>query len=127
MIENPRTGEQIVFEVRTRELLVMQSTWTRHGRRAAEHVHPTMEERYDVLAGTAAFRIAGMERTAAAGETVVVPPGTPHLAWNPTHEVVRLRITMQPPLRWAHFVERLFAGADPADLLREFSREIRLA
>jgi quercetin dioxygenase-like cupin family protein len=126
MIENPRTGEQIVFEVRTPELLVMQSTWTRPGRRAAAHVHPEMEERYDVLDGRAAFRIAGVERTAGAGETVVVPPGTPHLAWNPTDDVVRLRITMRPALGWATFVERLFAGADPAGLLREFGREIRL-
>ena len=79
------------------------------------------------LVGWAARAVQPAVDLAAAGETVVVPPGTPHLAWNPTHEVVRLRITMQPPLRWAHFVERLFAGADPADLLREFSREIRLA
>lgn len=127
MIENPRTGEQIVFEVRTPEMLVMQSTWTRPGRRAAVHVHPEMEERYEVLEGTAAFRIAGMERTAAVGETVILPPGTPHLAWNPTQGVVRLRITMQPALRWSDFVERLFAGEDAAVLLREFHREIRLA
>src|SRR5688572_2917802 len=127
MIENPRTGEQIVFEVRTPELLVMRSTWTRPGRRAAAHVHPEMEERYDVLEGTAAFRIGAVERTAIAGETVVVPPGTPHLAWNPTDGVVRLRITMRPALGWAEFVERLFAGGDPAALLREYAREIVLA
>ena len=127
VIENPRTGEQVVFEMRTPERLVMESTWTRPGRRAAAHVHPAMEERYDVLAGTAAFRIAGVERTAGAGETVVVPPGTPHLAWNPTDALVRLRITMTPALRWSEFVERLFAGEDPAMLLRIFSAEIRLA
>lgn len=126
MIENPRTGEQIVFEVRTPEVLVMRSTWTRPGRRAAAHVHPAMEERYDVLAGEAAFRIAGVERVAMTGETVVVPPDTPHLAWNPTDRIVELRITMRPALRWAEFVERLFAGGDPAALLREYAAEIRL-
>lgn len=127
MIENPRTGEQIRFELRTPAMLVMQSIWTRPGRRAAAHIHPEMEERYDVLAGEAAFRIGTEERTAEAGETVIVPPGTPHLAWNPTTEPVRLRISMRPALRWAEFVERLFAGEDTATLLREFSREIRLA
>ena len=101
MIENSRTGERIVFEVRTPELLVMRSSWTRPGRRAAAHLHPVMEERYDVLAGQAAFRIGSIERTAVAGETVVVPPGTPHLAWNPTDGIVELRITMRPALRWA--------------------------
>jgi quercetin dioxygenase-like cupin family protein len=127
MIENPRTGEQVIFELRTPERLVMRSTWTRPGRRAAAHVHPAMEERYEVLAGTAAFRIAGIERTASAGETVVVAPGTPHLAWNPTAGVVSLRITMTPALRWADFVERLFAGEDGALLLRAYAAEIRLA
>lgn len=125
MIENPRTGEQIVFEVRTPELLVMRSTWTRPGRRAAAHVHPAMEERYDVLAGQAAFRIAGVERIVGSAQTVIVPPGTPHLAWNPTDGVVELRITMRPALRWAEFVERLFAGGDPAVLLHEYAPEIR--
>jgi len=127
MIENPRTGERIEFEVRTPELLVMRSTWTRPGRRAATHVHPAMEERYEILEGRAAFCIGGAENTATVGEVVVVPPGTPHLAWNPTATTVRLRITMRPALRWADFVERLFAGGDPTGLLREFSREIRLA
>ncbi len=127
MIQNPRTGEQIVFEARTPERLVMLSTWTRPGRRAAAHVHPEMEERYEVLEGTAAFRIAGRERTAAVGETVIVPPGTPHLAWNPTDALVQLRITMTPALRWAEFTERLFAGENTVVLLIEFSREIRLA
>ena len=126
MIENPRTGEQIVFEIRTPELLVMRSTWTRAGRRAAAHVHPEMEERYEILEGRAAFRVAGIERIAGPGETVVVLPGTPHLAWNPTEEVVRLRITMRPALRWAVFVERLFAGDDAVALVREFDREIRV-
>jgi quercetin dioxygenase-like cupin family protein len=127
MIENPRTGEQVVFEVRTPERLVMRSTWTRPGRRAAEHVHPAIEERYEILAGAAAFRIGGIERTAGVGATIVVPPGTPHLAWNPTDGVVRLRITMTPALRWAEFVERLFAGEDGALLLRAYADEIRLA
>ena len=127
MIENPRTGEQIVFELRTPELLVMHSTWTRPGPRAATHLHPEMEERHEVLEGTAAFRIAGVERPAGVGATVVVPPGTPHLAWNPTDGVVRLRITMRPALRWAEFVECLFAGTDPATLIGKFAREFRLA
>jgi mannose-6-phosphate isomerase-like protein (cupin superfamily) len=126
MIENPRTGERIVFEVRTPDVLVMESTWTRPGRRAAAHVHPKMEETYEILEGRAAFRIAGIESTAGPGETVVVPPNTAHLAWNPTNAPVRLRITMRPALRWAEFVERLFGGADAAELLREFNREIRL-
>lgn len=127
MIVNPRTGEEIVFEHRCPDRLVMLSTWRERGKRAAAHAHPEMEERYDVLAGVAAFRVGGVERVVEAGETVVVAPGTPHLAWNPTDDVVALRITMTPALRWAEFVERLFGGDEPAALLREYRREVVLA
>jgi quercetin dioxygenase-like cupin family protein len=87
-----------------------------------------MEERWHVVEGTAAFAIGDEpERTAGPGETVVAPPGTRHLAWNATDEPVRVRIEMRPALRWSAFVERLFGGGeDPAALLREFEREIRL-
>jgi quercetin dioxygenase-like cupin family protein len=127
MIENPRTGERIEFVERRSERLVMTSTWTRPGHRAAEHVHPEMEETYEILEGSAAFRIAGQESVASTGDTVVVPPGTPHLAWNPTDAPVLLRITMRPGLRWAEFTERLFAGESPIALLAEFPREVALA
>lgn len=126
MIENPRTGERVEFEEQTPEHLVMRSTWTRPGHRALEHIHPEMEERFEILEGVAAFRIEGDERTARAGDVVVVSPGVPHLAWNPTDGPVRLRITMTPALRWAEFTRRLFAGEDPGALLSEFAREVAL-
>ena len=124
MVENPRTGERVEFVRDDGKVLEMELTWPRPGLRAAEHVHPEMEERYEVVAGRAAFRIGGVEREAGPGEVVVVPPGTAHLAWNPTGEEVRLRVEMRPPLRWREFVERLFAGDDPAVLLREYAREV---
>src|SRR5204862_291294 len=92
MVENPRTGERITFAIDTPELLAMQVVWPRPGHRAAEHIHPEMEERYVVEAGTAAFRIGGVERTAGPGGTVGVPPGTPHLAWTLTADDERHRI-----------------------------------
>jgi quercetin dioxygenase-like cupin family protein len=126
MLDNPRTGERIEFKVRTPELLVIDTVWSRPGHRAVEHVHPEMEECFEVIEGRAAFRINGEERVAAPGQVVIVPPGTPHLAWNPTDGPVRLRITMRPALRWAEFTERLFAGESPGTLLSEFSREVAL-
>jgi quercetin dioxygenase-like cupin family protein len=127
VIENSRTGEQIDFEIRTPEVLSMLSTWTRPGHRTPEHMHPEMEESFEILSGKAAFRIGGTETVAAPGEIIVVPPGTPHLAWNPTDGPVGLRITMRPALRWAEFTERLFAGENPVELLERFSREVTLA
>jgi quercetin dioxygenase-like cupin family protein len=128
-VVNPATGERVTF-VQTAaethgELLVLELAWPRPGQRAPAHVHPEMEERYEVLSGTAAFRIGGHEQTAGPGEVVTVPPGTTHLAWNPTDEEVRLKVEFRPALRWEEFVVRLFAGEEPiADLMREFRREI---
>jgi uncharacterized RmlC-like cupin family protein len=133
-VVNGATGERVTF-VRTAadtggDLLELELVWPRQGQRAAEHVHPEMEERYEVLSGTAAFRIGGSnaaERTAGPGAVVTVSPGTPHLAWNPTEQPVRLRVEFRPALRWEEFVVRLFAAKEPiADLMREFRREITL-
>jgi quercetin dioxygenase-like cupin family protein len=139
---NPLTGERIVF-VRTAadtggELLEMDDFWTRPGHRAPEHAHPEMQERWEIVAGTACFQIAGVQRTAGPGEVVLAAPGVPHQAWNPSEQPVHLRIQMRPALRWEQFVEGLFALAreahdsgssvpDPSSLLRllrEFPREI---
>jgi quercetin dioxygenase-like cupin family protein len=126
-IVNPATGEAITFLSETPEMLVMLSVWTRPGSRAAPHVHPQMEERWEVLEGEAAFRIGDAEEVRAGpGETVVAPAGVPHVAWNPTEGEVRLRIEMRPSLRWRAFVERLFAagGTPEPGLLAEFGREV---
>jgi quercetin dioxygenase-like cupin family protein len=127
VIENPRTGERIEIVSDEPDVLVMLTTWTRPGHRAVEHVHPSMEERWSVLDGRAAFRIDGIEVEAAAGTVVVAPPGRRHLAWNPTDESVRLRIEMRPARRWAEFTTRLFGGEDPALLLSQYPDEIVLA
>jgi len=127
-VVNPSTGERVTF-VRTAadtggELLEVELVWPRPGRRAPAHVHPEMEERYEVVSGTAAFRIGGEELTAGPGDVVTVPARTTHLAWNPTEGEVRLKVQFRPALRWEEFVVRLFAGDPVAELMREFAREI---
>lgn len=126
VIENPATGEQLEIVSETPELLTMLTTWTRPGHRATEHIHPKMEERWEVLEGRAAFDIDGVHVEATAGTLVVAPAGRRHLAWNPTDGQVRLRIEMLPALRWAEFTRRFFAGDDPVALLEEFQDEVAL-
>jgi hypothetical protein len=86
-----------------------------------------MQERWEGLEGRAAFEIDGVLVDATVGTVVTAQPGHPRVAWNPTDEVVRLRIEMLPSLRWSGFVRRLFAGGDAGDLLTQFSPEIVLA
>jgi mannose-6-phosphate isomerase-like protein (cupin superfamily) len=126
VIENPRTGEQVEFVSETADLLVMDVTWPRKGRRALAHVHAEMEETWHVLEGTAQFTIGEVDHVLGPGDAVTAPPGTRHLAWNPADEPVRLRIEMRPPLRWREFTTRFFAGDDPIELLDEFAAEVHL-
>jgi quercetin dioxygenase-like cupin family protein len=139
---NPASGERIVFLQTAAEtagrLLEMDDFWTRPGHRTAEHIHPQMQERWEVIAGSVCFRIAGVERIAVPGEVVVAPAGAPHMAWSLNASPAHLRIQMRPALRWELFVERLFAIAGNGhtdergtlapklmvELLREFPREI---
>ncbi len=141
-IDNPVTGERIVFRVTSAdsygELLEFDDFWTRPGYRVTEHIHPEIEERWEVVAGVAAFRIGGTERRAHPGETIVAPAGVPHMGWNPTDDPVHVRVQMRPALRWEQFAEQLFdlanqglvdanglpARPDLLRLLKEFSREI---
>jgi mannose-6-phosphate isomerase-like protein (cupin superfamily) len=64
-IENIATAERIVFRKYAADtdgkLLEFDDFWTRRGHRAPAHIHPAMEERWLVIAGTAAFRIGDVE------------------------------------------------------------------
>lgn len=130
---NRLTGERIVFLRTAQEtdgaLLEMDDFWARADHQTPEHVHPAMEERWEVIAGSVRFEIDGVAQTATAGDTVIALPGTPHSARNVGSEPVQLRIQMRPALRWQEFVERLFAldtseSDSLATLMREFSSEI---
>lgn len=138
-IGNALTGEQVRF-VRTAtetagELLVLEARWTRPDHVTPPHIHPAMEERWTILEGRVGFRIDGAECVAAAGESVVAPPGSLHTSWNAGAEPVLMRIELRPALRWEEFVRQLFALASEnlqgeaakrsvTELLTEFEAEI---
>ncbi len=46
-----------------------------------EHFHRVTEEIYLFTAGTGRMRLGDEEREVRAGDTVVIPPGTPHKLW----------------------------------------------
>lgn len=139
-LTNPVTGERLVFvnipDDRTQPL-ELEDHWP-PDHRVAAHVHPGMDERWEVLAGRAAFRIGGQERTVSAGEVVEAPAGTVHMGWAAGDEPVVLKITIDPALLWPEFIRELFglagreltddSGMPPdgelTDLLRRYPREI---
>lgn len=129
LLRNDATGEEVVVLSEGPDVLVLETTWTRPGHRASTHVHPKLEERFEVLEGKAAFSVDGVRSEAGPGEVVVVPPGTAHLAWNASDGPTRVRLEFRPPGRWLEVMERLFAGPDRAEtaaILRDFPDELGL-
>lgn len=62
----------------------------------AAHVHPNIEERFEVLAGAPTFTVDGRERTLDPGVDIWVSPGTPHAFRNDGDETARVRVRTVP-------------------------------
>jgi quercetin dioxygenase-like cupin family protein len=111
-IESPPTGARIRFLKTARDtngqLLQIDDVMKGGGRVAIEHVHPYIEERFEILSGTARLSMRGQERDVGAGETVVVPAGTPHVWGNPHDDEVHLIIEFRPALRMEEWFETFF-------------------
>lgn len=62
------------------------------------HYHPTYTERFEILSGCARYLLDDAERTARAGDKIVLPPRIVHLhPWSDSDEVLRVRMLSQSP------------------------------
>jgi quercetin dioxygenase-like cupin family protein len=112
---HPVTGERIVFRKRSRdtggELMEMTLYLAPKGFIAAQHVHPRQEERFEVGGAAVMFRVGGRERLYQPGEVAVVPPGTPHVWWNPGGVESATLVQFRPALDTETFFETFFGLA----------------
>lgn len=67
------------------------------GGETAEHRHPKTEELYYFVAGGGRMRLADDEFEVAAGDCVVIAPGTPHKLFNTGTEPLVLLCCCAPP------------------------------
>jgi len=116
LIENPRTGERILFRITQREsngAVVAFDHFLPPGPSAfAEHVQLNQEERFEIVSGAARYRLSGAERSAAPGEVVVIPPGAYHInCWAGGAAELHLVHSFRPALDNEDFFETLFALA----------------
>jgi mannose-6-phosphate isomerase-like protein (cupin superfamily) len=84
---------------------------------AGPHVHRADDEAWIVLEGRLGFRVGEEEREVLAGDSLLVPRGTPHSYWNPRAEPARYLLVMTPRIH--HLIEALHAG-DRSDFARIF-------
>ena len=104
------------------ELLEMEASYGEGSMLPPEHLHPSQDERFEVLEGAVRTVIGGVDGRHETGETFDVPAGTPHQMTG--DGVARVRWQVRPALRTAEFFERLYSGAGE-DLREEFRDEIR--
>jgi len=97
-----------------------------HPRRpiAGLHLHRSDDEAWFVLEGRLGFRIGDAEREAGAGESVLVPRGTPHSYWNAAAQPARYLLVMTPRIR--RLIDALHAGEreDFAQIFDEHDSEL---
>ena len=131
-IENPVTGERVVFRktaADTKGKAVVIDVYVEpHGFVAAAHVHPSQEERFEVLAGTLDMRLGRETVVAGPGDVVVVPAGTPHRFRNAGDETARFVCEVRPALQFESLLETMFAlTADGKTNCKGMPNPLRLA
>src|SRR5256714_11238557 len=87
-IENPVTGERIVFNKTSAETggeAVEIEVYVRPGGVvAAAHVHPHQTERFEVISGRIGMKLGRRKLEAGPNDIVLVQPRTPPQFWEPS-------------------------------------------
>ena len=112
VIVNPISGERIVIRLSGAQtggkLLVFDLFLPPGAHVPAGHVHPVQEEQFTVVSGLMRFRVGRLGRRsilAHPGDTVRMPPGTPHWFGNPGSQVSHARVAVRPALRTQELFE----------------------
>ena len=131
-IENPVTGERIIFRQTSRdtngEAVVIEAFVQPNGGVAAAHVHPSQEERFQVLRGSVGFRVGHKKIVAGPGERLTVPAGTPHTFWNAGDDEAHFVCEVRPALQFEQLLETMFAlAADGKTNSKGLPSPLRLA
>jgi quercetin dioxygenase-like cupin family protein len=118
IVEDPVLKQRLGFQPSEDGEALIVEMWVEPGGGVPPHVHPVMEERFEVISGELSL-LAGRKWTVAApGETVTVPAGTRHAYRNsgsgPTHAKVRAA----PPQTLQEFLEEAAAMAREGKLTR---------
>jgi len=113
--ENPVTGEYGYIRIGTQEthgeLLVADLRICAGGAVTGEHFHPTITERFTVLAGIIGYKLGGKVGIAQAGDTLDLPAGIVHDWWNMGKDEARVIVQIKPAIRFEQMATTLFALA----------------
>lgn len=117
-IENPRTGQRMVFlQTGTEtngELLRIECFNPATAIDEPEHCHPCQASRAEVISGALRFRVRGEIQEVGAGESHMIPAGVAHSFGNYGNVEAHWIAEFRPAMRTDAFFESLFdlAGRD---------------
>jgi quercetin dioxygenase-like cupin family protein len=115
-LRNSVTGETLVFRTTSAdtngESVVVEAFVEPDGAVATAHVHPSQEERFEVLAGELEFKLGKSTIVAKPGDRVLVPAGTPHRFRNVGEETAHFVCEVSPALGFEQLIETMFALAE---------------
>ncbi len=131
-IENPVTGERLVFRQTSAdtggEAVVFEAFVQPSGFVATAHVHPSQDERFEILRGELMFRLGKDELPAGPGSRILVPAGMRHQFWNSGAEEVHFVCEVRPALKFEQLLETMFAlAADGKTNSKGLPNPLRLA
>jgi mannose-6-phosphate isomerase-like protein (cupin superfamily) len=131
-IENPVTGERIVFLETSAETngeaVVFECFVQPSGFVAKPHVHPSQTELFEILEGSVSFKVDGQELPAGPGDRILVPAGRKHQFWNASENEARFRCEVRPALGFESLIETMFAlAADGKTNRKGMPNPLRLA
>jgi quercetin dioxygenase-like cupin family protein len=114
-VRNPVTGETTRFLQTAADtagaLLEFESSIPAGVAGPPPHIHPQQEERFIVLEGTLHAQMNGVWGTTPAGETLIIPAGTPHTFDMSKSDAVTFRVELRPALASEALFEALAGGS----------------
>lgn len=113
VVENPRRLERVLLLETGQETggrrLALRVTAEPNGVSTPVHLHPRQRETFHVTSGRLTYLKGTRERrTAGAGETVVIEPGTPHSWWNDGPATLEMDGSLEPAGRFQVFMETVY-------------------
>jgi hypothetical protein len=115
-ILNPRTGQRMRFVAIRGDELRIDSFNPPTEEREPEHIHPKQESGAEVQSGSLVFEVDGQERRVGPGESITIPPNTPHRFWPDSGDGAHSVQFFRPALDIAAFFETYFELSRRGDL-----------
>jgi quercetin dioxygenase-like cupin family protein len=114
-VENPVTGERLVFHETARETggeYVRFEAFIRPGGSLPTgHVHPSQTETFEIVSGLLELKLGPKTFEARPGDVVVIEPGVNHNFRNTGTEVARFNVEVRPAIQIESLIETMYGLA----------------